>query len=73
MRKKSDILYLQERRFVGKNFNVTRAGIHADGMLKNEEIYNIFDTDKFLKPSRTGVGFQYIRNSGDRILDQCVF
>jgi len=35
--------------FVGKNFNVTRAGIHADGLLKNEEIYNIFDTDKFLK------------------------
>lgn len=34
--------------FVGKNFNVTRAGIHADGILKNEEIYNIFDTDKFL-------------------------
>ena len=31
-----------------KNFNVTRAGIHADGLLKNEEIYNIFDTDKFL-------------------------
>ncbi len=34
--------------FVGKNFNVTRAGVHADGLLKNEEIYNIFDTDKFL-------------------------
>ena len=34
--------------FVGKNFNVTRAGIHADEILKNEEIYNIFDTDKFL-------------------------
>ena len=34
--------------FVGKNFNVTRAGIHADGLLKNEEIYNIFDTEKFL-------------------------
>lgn len=34
--------------FVGENFNVTRAGIHADGLLKNEEIYNIFDTDKFL-------------------------
>ena len=34
--------------FVGKNFNVTRAGIHADGLLKNEEIYNIFDTNKFL-------------------------
>ena len=35
--------------FAGRNFNVTRAGIHADGLLKNEEIYNIFDTDKFLK------------------------
>ena len=58
--------------FVGKNFNVTRAGIHADGMLKNEEIYNILIRINF-KPSRTGVGFQYIRNSGDRILDQCVF
>ena len=34
--------------FVGKNFNMTRAGIHADGLLKNEEIYNAFDTDKFL-------------------------
>ena len=34
--------------FVGKNFNVTRAGIHADGLLKDEEIYNIFDTEKIL-------------------------
>ncbi len=34
--------------FVGKNFNVTRAGIHADGLLKDEEIYNIFDTQKIL-------------------------
>lgn len=34
--------------FVGKNFNVTRAGIHADGLLKNEEIYNIFDTETLL-------------------------
>lgn len=34
--------------FVGSEFNVTRAGIHADGMLKNEEIYNAFDTDKIL-------------------------
>jgi len=30
--------------FVGSNFNVTRAGIHADGMIKDEEIYNPFDT-----------------------------
>jgi len=34
--------------FVGKEFNVTRAGVHADGILKDEEIYNIFDTDKIL-------------------------
>ncbi len=42
--------------FVGKNFNVTRAGIHADGLLKNEEIYNIFDTEKFLnRPVRVSI------------------
>ena len=42
--------YVQPSRtpFVGSNCNVTRAGIHADGLLKNEEIYNIFDTGKFL-------------------------
>ncbi|MEF9921969.1 MAG: 2-isopropylmalate synthase [Anaerovoracaceae bacterium] len=34
--------------FVGENFNVTRAGIHADGLLKDEEIYNIFNTKKLL-------------------------
>ena len=39
--------------FVGKNFNVTRAGIHADGLAKDERIYNIFDTGKLLnKPPR---------------------
>lgn len=42
--------------FVGKNFNITRAGIHADGLLKNEEIYNIFDTAKFLnRPAQVAV------------------
>jgi citrate (Re)-synthase len=35
--------------FVGKHFNVTQAGIHADGILKDEEIYNIFNTTKLLK------------------------
>lgn len=34
--------------FVGDEFNVTRAGIHADGGIKNERIYNIFDTAKIL-------------------------
>jgi isopropylmalate/homocitrate/citramalate synthase len=35
--------------FVGSDFNVTRAGIHIDGLIKNEEIYNIFDTATLLK------------------------
>lgn len=35
--------------FVGSEFNTTRAGIHADGVLKDPEIYSIFDTDKILK------------------------
>ena len=34
--------------FVGRNFNTTRAGIHADGLLKDEEIYNIFNAKKLL-------------------------
>lgn len=34
--------------FVGRHFNVTRAGIHADGLLKDEEIYNIFNTSAIL-------------------------
>ncbi|MDI9514683.1 MAG: 2-isopropylmalate synthase [Bacillota bacterium] len=34
--------------FAGRAFNATRAGIHADGLLKDEEIYNIFDTTKIL-------------------------
>jgi len=41
---------------VGKDFNVTRAGIHADGLLKNEEIYNCFDTTKLLnRPVRVAI------------------
>ncbi|MBR1984085.1 MAG: 2-isopropylmalate synthase [Clostridia bacterium] len=34
--------------FVGENFNITRAGIHADGLMKDAEIYNIFDTQAIL-------------------------
>lgn len=42
--------------FVGRNFNVTRAGIHADGILKDEEIYNIFNTAKLLnRPASVAV------------------
>ncbi len=34
--------------FVGEDFNITRAGIHLDGLQKDEEIYNIFDTASIL-------------------------
>jgi isopropylmalate/homocitrate/citramalate synthase len=34
--------------FIGSDFNTTQAGIHADGVLKNEEIYNIFNTTRIL-------------------------
>ena len=34
--------------FIGRDFNATRAGIHADGLLKDAEIYTIFDTEKLL-------------------------
>ncbi len=43
--------------FVGRDFNKTRAGIHADGLLKDEEIYNIFDTKKLLnRPASVMIG-----------------
>lgn len=43
--------------FVGANFNVTRAGIHADGLMKDQEIYNVFDTDKILnRPAMVSIG-----------------
>ncbi len=69
--------------FVGKNFNVTRAGIHADGLLKNEEIYNIFDTEKFLnRPALVSVSNtsgiagiahwinSYFKLKGDKAMDK---
>ena len=39
--------------FAGSCFNTTRAGIHADGLLKDEEIYNIFDTSAILNRPAT--------------------
>jgi len=42
--------------FVGENFNVTRAGIHADGISKDERIYNIFNTAKTLdRPPKVAI------------------
>ena len=42
--------------FVGRDFNITRAGIHADGLMKDEEIYNIFNTEKLLnRPAQVAV------------------
>lgn len=41
-----------KRPFVGSEFNMTKAGIHADGLLKDESIYNSFDTNKLLNRPR---------------------
>lgn len=53
--------------FVGAEFNATSAGVHVDGLAKNEEIYNIFDTTTILgrpvpiiitdKSGRAGVSY----------------
>ena len=42
--------------FAGRNFNTTRAGIHADGLRREEQIYNVFDTTKLLgRPPRVAI------------------
>ena len=47
--------------FAGKDFNATSAGIHVDGLAKNEEIYNIFDRSVPIiindKAGRAGVAY----------------
>lgn len=60
--------------FVGRDFNATSAGIHVDGLSKNEEIYNIFDTRTILgrdvpiiitdKSGRAGVAYWINQNLG---------
>jgi isopropylmalate/homocitrate/citramalate synthase len=35
--------------YIGLDFNATSAGVHIDGIIKNEEIYSPFDTNKILK------------------------
>ena len=69
--------------FVGRHFNVTRAGIHADGLLKDEEIYNIFNTALLLnRPAMVAVDATsglagvahwmngYFRLAGDHVIDK---
>jgi isopropylmalate/homocitrate/citramalate synthase len=69
--------------FVGKDFNATSAGVHVDGLLKNEEIYNIFDTNLLLgrpvpiiitdKSGRAGVAYwinQYLSLPEDKHVDK---
>ncbi|NTW70738.1 MAG: 2-isopropylmalate synthase [Eubacteriaceae bacterium] len=38
----------EKRPFVGNDFNLTKAGVHADGIMKFEAIYNSFDTKNIL-------------------------
>ncbi len=69
--------------FVGRSFNVTRAGIHADGLMKDQEIYNIFDTETLLGRAAAvsvsatsglaGIAFwinQVFSLTGDKALDK---
>ncbi len=69
--------------FVGEEFNATRAGIHADGLVKHEEIYNVFDTQRLLnrpisiivtdKSGIAGVAYWVntrLRLEGERRLDK---
>ncbi len=69
--------------FVGRDFNVTRAGIHADGVFKDEEIYNIFNTAKILNrplsveinknSGLAGIAYwlnQYLKRTGDDMLSK---
>lgn len=69
--------------FVGLGFNVTSAGVHADGLIKCEEIYNIFDTRKILnrpitttitdKSGNAGIAFwinQRFNLEGSKIIDK---
>jgi isopropylmalate/homocitrate/citramalate synthase len=66
--------------FVGDNFNVTRAGIHADGMMKDAEIYNIFDTEKILnRPASVSIsgtsglaGIAYWINNHYKLTPECM-
>ncbi|HVN25885.1 MAG TPA: cache domain-containing protein [Syntrophorhabdales bacterium] len=39
--------------FVGSDFNATSAGVHIDGLAKNEEIYSPFDTRRILNRTLT--------------------
>jgi citrate (Re)-synthase len=68
---------------VGEEFNTTAAGIHVDGMMKDPEIYNIFDTEALLnrpvgvkindKSGVAGVAFwvnQYLGLHGERQVDK---
>jgi len=69
--------------FAGRDFNATSAGIHVDGLAKNEEIYNIFDTRKILgrpvpiiitdKSGKAGVSYWINHNmelEGDDAVDK---
>lgn len=69
--------------FVGRDFNATSAGVHVDGLIKNEEIYNIFDTTRILnrpvpiiitdKSGKAGVAYwinQTMQLSGEQVIDK---
>ena len=58
--------------FVGRDFNTTRAGIHAGGLRQDERIYNIFDTAVAAQPSTPRVAHRQDRRRRRGAVDQRV-
>jgi isopropylmalate/homocitrate/citramalate synthase len=48
MREECDVPVPENYPLLGRDFNTTRAGIHIDGLLKDPEIYTLFDTQQLL-------------------------
>jgi isopropylmalate/homocitrate/citramalate synthase len=54
--KKVGAVIPHQQPFVGRDFTTTRAGVHARGLRRNEEIYNIFDTTTLLgRPPKVAI------------------
>ena len=74
---------LEQRTGIDAGEGQSRGGIHADGLLKDEEIYNIFDTAAILnRPASVAVDSRggtasiahwinsYFRLTGDNVIDK---
>jgi isopropylmalate/homocitrate/citramalate synthase len=54
--KKVGAVIPHQQPFAGRDFTTTRAGVHAGGLRRSEEIYNIFDTTTLLgRPPKVAI------------------